>query len=713
MNRIVASIRTKLILGFTAFMLIAFFLVSLFLGLKFQRLSLRQYHGFMSQELSLIENGIQIFLSNGKKAVTMVATHPAVRRADKSIHSFTDVDNPVPFKSMNLSETEAQIVPFFKHLFQSYPEFVEVYTGTKWGGYVTSWDGAMPGGYDPRKRPWYGAGEAAGKEPVVAPAYLSTIGEPVVAIVYPVKSPVNETVGVSSIEVSLGGLTSFMKSSSIGESGYVMLIQNDGVILSDPRHKDYEFKSINEVGGGGFLPLADLDEGAMELSFDSRNWVAVVRSMKNPDWCLVALVEKDEVLASYYLLIRYIVIVGLIVLGFSILGIWGVSSYIFKVINSFKGALGKLSAGELDVRLSIGKNDEVADLSEHFNQTVAQIRSSIAAVAREGAALKETGNALSSEMTETAGAIHQIGSNIGGVKEQTLAQAKSVENTSAAIQKVSKTIQNLDGSIKNQSLSIKESAALIERITGSISAVAGILSENGSLITSMYEKSMVGKEGAKQANVVVEQIAGHSDFLIAASEVIQNIASQTNLLAMNAAIEAAHAGDAGKGFAVVADEIRKLAEESDLQGRKINEVLQKTAGVTQNLRDAGVAAETSFIEVYEVAKQILEHEKRITAAMDEQKQGSREILEAIRNINAVTVQVEEGSGAILRDSSSVFEEMKKLGELTNVIAGRMNEMASGALQIDAAAQNTSDVVQRNRNIVDALSSVVEQFRNVD
>ena len=331
----------------------------------------------------------------------------------------------------------------------------------------------------------------------------------------------------------------------------------------------------------------------------------------------------------------------------------------------------------------------------------------------------ESANSTSSSMDDITSSTNQMISNIQQIQNQMNDQASCVEESAGAINEILANIKSLNDSIEEQSAAVEESSAAVNQMVANIQSVTSILEKNEVSTNQLAEASAIGQEKVSIAVDLSNKIMEESKGLLEASNVVQNIATQTNLLAMNAAIEkpdsidsrvSGHAGDAGKGFAVVADEIRKLAEQSNEQGKKITESLKNLENVISNVADSTTQLSDQFTSIFELTKVVKQQEDVVMSAMKEQAAGSNQILIAMRNIGDITGSVKAGSAEMLAGSTQLSKEMELLNNATQTTNSNVNEMANGASQIISAVEKGHDATTVNSESIQLLVDEMNKFK---
>ena len=296
------------------------------------------------------------------------------------------------------------------------------------------------------------------------------------------------------------------------------------------------------------------------------------------------------------------------------------------------------------------------------------------------------------------------------MKKRFVEQEESVSGTAAAIEHIITTLRLLDESIGKQAAMVDESSASFDKMSHSIDTVGENVVETREVIRNLSAATNDGRETLVKANEVSQRISEASGDLIEAGAVIENIASQTNLLAMNAAIEAAHAGEAGKGFAVVASEIRKLAEESSTQGKKISITLKNLSVEIDTLASAAAGAVEKFNIISSYSKGLSTSIEGVVQAMDEQEENGKIIWGIINDVTGVTNEVKSGSGDMLADGEKVVSATKRLDDLTRILRENIEDIASQTELINEAAQESLEIAVKNKQSIDGLVLEVGKFK---
>jgi methyl-accepting chemotaxis protein len=421
-------------------------------------------------------------------------------------------------------------------------------------------------------------------------------------------------------------------------------------------------------------------------------------------------VEEIYQIGTMYKNIIIVLIIVALIAGvlLSVLIISSIAKPIVRVANTLKDiAQGE---GDLTRTVNIKSSDEVGDLAKYFNQTLEKIKHLVIIIKNEAKKLSDIGNDLSNNMAQTAAAVNEITANIQSIKQRVINQSASVTETNATMEQVTVNINKLNVNVENQTHNVSQASAAIEEMVANIGSVTDTLVKNGANVQTLQEASEVGHTGLSDVATDIQEIARESEGLLEINAVMENIASQTNLLSMNAAIEAAHAGEAGKGFAVVADEIRKLAESSSEQSKTISTVLKKIKeSIDKITRSTGNVLE-KFEAIDSNVKTVSEQEENIRHAMEEQGQGSKQILDGIEKVTEITRNVKNGSQEMLVGAQEVIKESQNLERVTEEITSGMNEMANGADQINIAVHQVNDLSGKNRDGIDSLMKEVARFK---
>ena len=560
-----------------------------------------------------------------------------------------------------------------------------------------------------------------GKYVITEPAMSSVERKYLFIVAIPVRDLQGKIVGVINATILGDALSNLISDIIVGETGTAYLVSSSGIVLGN-RRPEILYKSIyNEIIGSDTSAFAQFLKQSLASHKSSVNvseikgvkYISAVASMRYADLTLLLTAPVSEFMAENVAnLINTFIIIALCQLVIAIaFGIF-IARNITRPINHVIDALKNIAQGEgdLTIELPASGKDETSVLSSYFNQTILKLKNSIQKVGADSREMESVGSDLESNMVSVSEVVAKITAGIEDLKQRFVEQEESVSGTAAAIEHIIKTLRGLDESIGQQAAMITESSTSFDKMSHSIDTVGENVVETREAIRNLSAATNDGRETLAKANEVSQRISDASGDLIEAGAVIENIASQTNLLAMNAAIEAAHAGEAGKGFAVVASEIRKLAEESSAQGKKISITLKNLSAEIKALADSASGAVEKFNIISGYSKGLSSSIEGVVQAMDEQEENGKIIWGIINDVTGLTNEVKNGSGEMLDDGEKVVSATKMLDELTRILRQSIDDIASQTELINEAAQESLEIAVKNKQSIDGLVLEVGKFK---
>jgi len=323
--------------------------------------------------------------------------------------------------------------------------------------------------------------------------------------------------------------------------------------------------------------------------------------------------------------------------------------------------------------------------------------------------LNHTSFELSVNMGKTSTAVENISANLDNMENLMVKQENGAEEAGSAVSNIKENIDSLKKIIEEQTESVNRSSSAIEEMTANIHSVTQTLIENSKNVGALTEASENGKSGVQTVAQEIQEIAHDSEGLLEINSVMNNIASQTNLLSMNAAIEAAHAGEAGRGFAVVADEIRKLAESSSKQSKTTATMLKKIKASIDNITKSSNEVLARFGAIDTSVQTVSTHEQNIRNAMEEQEAGGRQILESISRLRDITSSVKKGSDDMEESGETLVKKTNEFIEISQEAVEGMNEILTGVNQIKVSISHVNDMSTENNRNFESLKQETQKF----
>jgi methyl-accepting chemotaxis protein len=648
---VIMKIKNKLVLAFVLVAFIPVSLVAVISVLNIRAQAVDQFLDGSTREIRQIDGNMRQFFDGTQQNVDQMTTDP-VYTSVAGLKHYQAADAA----SQPLPPAARHVIDAFARYGAMHPAAAILSIGLEDGSYAKWPDDPQLSNYDPRSRPWYKAAMASPGKTVRTPAYY--YDKDAVALVGSARALLDDAgnaKGVLVVSVSLKNLTELVKSIKLGESGYVMLIE-DGTVLVDPRDAGHSFKQLKDLGEP-YAKLAATTQGSTEVQINGVRYMANVWTSPGLGWRYVGLIEYSEVMAAAtrmtYLTAAIVVV---LVLFFALLAA-AFAKVIVKPIGQVSTGLQSIAEGEGDLRrdLEVQGKDETAELAGWFNKFLAAIRQLIQRIGAASTNLQDASRVNS----EVANNMNQAA---GRQREAVELVSTAFNEMVATANEVARSCSTAADSAENGHHRVAEGKQQIELTTQNVNRLGRRLTESSQAMVEL-------EEGSRSIN----QILG----------TIRAIAEQTNLLALNAAIEAARAGDQGRGFAVVADEVRALAKRTSDSTGEIDQLLNtlgsKTQEVSQKMEScldlsrASVSsienARDSFEGIQLSVNEIRDQNLQISAAAEEQHSVAEEINRHIQQIYDEARLVESLANSAQEDSG-------RLSHLSNELNGLVGRFKS-------------------------------------
>ena len=644
------TISQKLISAFIATITLPLVIIAV---LTINKITDQAYNDFSTtnnREVQQIDNAIQLFFKEIEKNVIYLTGKSELTSASNNITTYMATTSATNMTPASNGQQEQSLFNAFEQFGNSHQGISYIYFGNREGGYVQWPQGSIGAGYDPRNRPWYQTGQQGSGNTLRTNAYYWEPDDAV--IVSTVKTVTNngQVVGVAGMDVSLKELTQMVKKIKFGRTGYLMLIEDNGNILVDAKYPEHNFKQIAEIENGTYRTFTQESNGRFEIDINGDTYLANIYTSPGMGWKFISFMEKSEVLESARNMTVLITIISLVLLAvFAALGVY-LAGLISKPIVKVTTGLEEISqgGGDLTQRLTVETKDETGKLSESFNSFLSSI-----------AALVQEINHSSSNVNQSADKTSELSMNLNQSIQQQLhaldLSATAINEMAATANEVASSCSTAADSANNTKAAAEEGQALIEQAVLSVQAL-------GELTQKSAEN--------------IQNLDAESENITSILDVIRGIAEQTNLLALNAAIEAARAGEQGRGFAVVADEVRALSQRTYESTEEITKQLGKLQMMTQEVSaDMNTSVEkskqtvsftqdakTSFDSITESVDAISEMNTQIAAAAEEQQVVAEDISK-----NVVEIKMAADDVAVI--SSETGDNAQQLNELSADLNG--------------------------------------------
>lgn len=664
---------------------ILFVVVMLVLGFVLDRVITSSEMANFEEETDLqaaqVDNAMHLFLNGLRDGLVNMANDPILRQGgeitrymDESVMAAASSDGNIVMDPQAKGGFELAAYQVFQRFGEANKTSVSVISyGTTDGGYLQYPAVKRKKGYDSRSRDWFKESMADVNKVRITKPFKTSKGTPTVGIFATVKSMTGQPLGVLGLNIDLPVVTDMISQIKIGETGYIMMLDADDVIVADPKHPDADFKKLAESGLGDLANLNMSVKGLQEASVDGEAKVVNIFTSENTGYKYLTIVNRSQLMTSVNhmrMILGGVLIAALILIFFAT---YSISNMIVSPLRGLQASAERLAEGDLrDTDVTVESDDEIGNLSRSFHTMTHELTTLLKQIKGSADEVSNSSGQMSDGVEQVAETITHVAEQVGDIAEAASHQSETMNSM----------VDNIRA-ITNHVTGIADKSANISRTSG----LAGQAAKEGvaaieDAVMQMKKVHETVTESAKN----VDELGKSSEEIGEIINTIQSIAEQTNLLALNAAIEAARAGEQGRGFSVVADEVRKLAEQSSEAATEIAQMISSVQQVTKRAVDSMNIGTEQVRTGSETVNQAGEKFRLIAEHIED-------VDKLVKDSAASASKLADDSVVVLQGAEDVEETTKQITENIASISAATEEQSASMEEIAASSQRLAKMAE--------------------